>query len=531
MKKWLPVIVLASAQFVMVLDSTVMNVSISTIVKDLDTTVTSMQAAITFYTLTMAALMLLGGKLGDIWGRKRALMIGAIIYAIGSLITGLSQGFDMLFFGWSIIEGLGAVLVIPAIAALTATNYKGADRVKAYAIIGAVAGAAAAAGPLIGGYVTTYLSWRYVFFAEVFIMIGVLLCMKFIADRKTTEKTPKIDVSSVLLSSAGLVLIVFGLLQSKTWGLITPRSIPTIAGYEIAPLGISIVAYLILIGAALLYVFYNRQKKLEAAKKNPLLKVSMLSIPQLRSGLSVLLAQYLVIGAVFFIMPVYLQMTLGLDALETGLRILPLSIALVLGSIYGAGASSRKTPKRIVRSGQYLLVVGVLILLGSIDIELRNILFALGMFVIGLGLGLLASQLGNINMSAVSERDGSEVGGMQGVFQNLGSSMGTAIIGSILVGALTTSFVSNVQSTSLPSNIKQYVQENSTAGVAIVSVTQVEDYAVSQGVSQSDADELGSTYAQSQIEALRTSLFVLFAVTLLMVTLSRNIPNTLPKRS
>ena len=291
------------------------------------------------------------------------------------------------------------------------------------------------------------------------------------------------------------------------------------------------MAYLIVIGAALLYVFYNRQKKLEAAKKNPLLKVSMLSIPQLRSGLSVLLAQYLVIGAVFFIMPVYLQMTLGLDALETGLRILPLSIALVLGSIYGAGASSRKTPKRIVRSGQYLLVVGVLILLGSIDIELRNILFALGMFVIGLGLGLLASQLGNINMSAVSERDGSEVGGMQGVFQNLGSSMGTAIIGSILVGALTTSFVSNVQSTSLPSNIKQYVQENSTAGVAIVSVTQVEDYAVSQGVSQSDADELGSTYAQSQIEALRTSLFVLFAVALLMVTLSRNIPNTLPKRS
>lgn len=530
MKKWLPVIILAFAQFVMVLDSTVMNVSISTVVKDLNTTVTSMQTAITFYTLTMAALMLLGGKLGDVWGRKRALMIGASIYALGSLITGLSQGFTMLFVGWSVIEGLGAVLVIPAIAALTATNYKGQDRLKAYAIIGAVAGAAAAAGPLIGGYVTTYLDWRYVFFAEVFIMIGVLLSMRFIADAKREAKVPKIDISSVLLSSTGLVLMVYGLLQSKTWGLITPRAIPTVNGHEIAPFGISIVAYLIIVGIALLYIFYGRQKKLEAANKNPLVRVSMLKIPQLRSGLGVLMAQYLVIGAVFFVMPIYLQMTLGLDALATGMRILPLSIALVLGSVYGASIASKKTPKRIVRTGQYALVLGVLVLVASISIDLRGWLFSTGMFVVGLGLGLLASQLGNINMSAVSERDGSEVGGMQGVFQNLGSSMGTAIIGSIMVGALTTSFVGSVQSSSLPNNIKQYVQDNSTAGVAIVSVTQVQDYAVSQGVSESDAQTLSDTYAQSQIDSLRTSLFTLFVVSLLMVTLSRNIPDILPKR-
>ena len=175
MKNWPVIAILGSAQFVMVLDGTVMNVSISTVVEDLDTSVDAMQAAITFYTLTMAALMLLGAKLGDVWGRRRAFVIGSIVYAIGSLTTALSPNVVVLFLGWSIIEGMGAVLVIPAIAALIADNYEGHARVAAYAIIGAASGAAVAAGPLIGGFMTTYLSWRYVFVAEVVIMAVVVL--------------------------------------------------------------------------------------------------------------------------------------------------------------------------------------------------------------------------------------------------------------------------------------------------------------------------------------------------------------------
>src|SRR6478735_1867332 len=160
MKKWTAGIILGCAQFVMVLDSTVMNVSISTVVKDLNTTV--------------AALMLLGAKLGDVWGRRRAFVIGAVIYACGSLLTALSPNIAVLFLGWSVIEGVGAVLVIPAIAALIASNYQGHDRVTGFAIIGATSGAAVALGPLIGGYVTTYLSWRYVFVGEVVVMAAVI---------------------------------------------------------------------------------------------------------------------------------------------------------------------------------------------------------------------------------------------------------------------------------------------------------------------------------------------------------------------
>src|SRR6188472_2231096 len=150
----------------MVLDSSVMNVSISQIVSDLNTTVTGVQSAITMYTLVMAAFMLVGAKLGDILGRDRAFAIGLGVYGLGSLITALSPNITVLIIGWSGIEGLGAVLVIPAIAALTASNYEGRERALAFALLGGIAGAAAAAGPLIGGFVTTVLSWRVVFAAE-----------------------------------------------------------------------------------------------------------------------------------------------------------------------------------------------------------------------------------------------------------------------------------------------------------------------------------------------------------------------------
>jgi MFS family permease len=524
MKKWTAVIILACAQFVMVLDSTVMNVSISKVVADLHTTVTALQAAITFYALTMAAFMLLGAKLGDKWGRRKAFIVGAIIYACGSLITGLSQNITQLFIGWSVIEGLGAVLVIPAIAALVADNYKGKDRVTAYAIIGGISGAAMAAGPLIGGFVTTYLSWRYVFFGEVVVMAIVLLFNSKITDL-SKRVTAKIDIPSVILSAGGLVALVFGLLQSKTWGLIIPKGSMVVNGRSITPFGISMSIYFILIGLVTLYFFYARQQKLEAAKKNPLLKVSMLSIKHLRGGLATLFAQYLMIAAIFFVIPVYLQMTLGYDALQTGIKVFPLSISLILFSVIGTRLSKKQSPKKIIRIGQVILVFSTLLLLGSISADLKSRLFTAGMFFVGAALGLLASQIGNVNMSAVDASLTSEVGGAQGVFQNLGSSFGTAVVGSVMVIALTSSFVGNINSSSLPSNIKDYVQQHSTAGVAIVPASEVESYAVSQGASSQNAAEISAAYTSSQLQALRISLFALFAVALISIAASRNIPD------
>ncbi|GAA0994693.1 MFS transporter [Subtercola frigoramans] len=523
MKKWNIVVILGLAQFVMVLDSTVMNVSISKVVTDLDTSVAAMQSAITFYTLTMAAVMLLGAKLGDIWGRRRAFVVGCIVYGCGSLLTGLAPNIVVLFLGWSVVEGLGAVLVIPAIAALIADNYHDRERVTAFAIIGAVSGGAVAAGPLIGGFVTTYFSWRYVFFGEVIIMIVVLLLSRLVTDNSAPQKI-RVDVLSVLLSAAGLVAIVFGLLQSKVWGWVLPLHPPQVNGVPIEPLGLSLVPYFIVAGGVLLWAFFVRQRHLIAAARPPLLQVSMFRIAQLRAGLSVLAAQYAITAAIFFMIPVYLQMTLGLDALSTGLKIFPLSVSLILFSIVGTRLSAVWSPRRIVRLGQFILVGSAILLLGAVSLELKSWLFGAGMFFAGSALGLLASQLGNVNMSSVTEDKTSEVGGLQGVFQNLGSSLGTALIGSVLIASLASGFLGGVQSSDLPTSVKTQVNTLSQSGVEIIPVSQVAGIAEKAGLSSSEGDQLATIYADSQVAALRASLVAVIVLAIVSLLFSKNIP-------
>jgi len=529
MKKWTAGIILGCAQFVMVLDSTVMNVSISTVVKDLNTTVAAMQAAITFYTLTMASLMLLGAKLGDVWGRRRAFVIGSVIYACGSLLTALSPNIAVLFLGWSVIEGVGAVLVIPAIAALIANNYQGQDRVTGFAIIGATSGAAVALGPLIGGYVTTYLSWRYVFVGEVVVMAAVVVFSRLVPDTSRPQSI-RIDAFSVLLSAAGLIMIVFAMLQSKTWGWILPKQSPEINGVPINPLGLSLVPYLLLAGGFLLWAFFARQEALIRRGRPPLVHVSMLSIKQLRSGLSVLAAQYMITAGLFFMIPVYLQMTLGLNALETGIKIFPLSVSLILFSVVGTRLTAIWSPRRIIRLGQLVLVVSSFVLLGSVSLELRSGLFAAGMFFAGAALGLLASQIGNVTMSSVGVERSSEIGGLQGIFQNLGSSLGTALIGSVLIASLSSSFLGAVDSSDLPSNVKDQVTASTQSGVNIVPVSTVNDIATQAGLSPGDAATLTTLYADSQVSSLRASMVALVFISSLSLLFSKYIPTELVRR-
>jgi MFS family permease len=528
MGKWFVLILLSVSQFVMVLDSTVMNVSISTVAHDLGTDISGMQAAITFYALTMAAFMLTGGKLGDRWGRSPAFRIGSIVYGIGSLTTALAPNLAVLMLGWSLVEGLGAVLVIPAIAALAAINYEGRARVVAFAVLGAVTGGAAAAGPLIGGLVTTYSSWRYVFLAEALVMTLVLIVSGRIKDVPGDRKL-RIDLLSVVLSAAGLAMLVYAILQSKTWGWFIPLDPPVVNGRAIAPFGISPVMYLILLAIVVLWWFVKRQQHLERTGRVPLLKVSMLRIPALRSGLTMFLAQYFAIAALFFVIPVYLQTILGYNALETGLKILPLSVGLILFSVLGSRMATVRTAKNIGRIGQFILGLGVFLVFVAVQPELADWLFATGMFVVGAGFGLLASQLGNVNMSAVDQSDTSEVGGLQGTFQNLGSSFGTAIVGSVFILLLTSGFTDAVQhSSAIDDTVRADVVAAASKGAPIVSQQQAEKMLTDAGVDSASATEVAQLYADTQVESLRQALFFVFALTLLGLLLSSGLPSKLP---
>jgi predicted MFS family arabinose efflux permease len=327
------------------------------------------------------------------------------------------------------------------------------------------------------------------------------------------------------LSAGGMAMLVFGMLQSKTWGWVTPSVKPQISGHEIAPLGISLVAYLILAGIFVLWLFFIRQRKLEDAGKDALLKVSLLNVPELRAGLATFLSQYFAIAALFFVVPVYLQTILGYDALKTGIKLIPLSIGLVVFSAIGSKASASRSARNIARWGQVAMTVGVLLVLGSIQPELKGALFWIGMLIVGVGFGLLASQLGNVNMSAVGKNDTNEVGGLQGTFQNLGTSFGTAVVGSVFMLLLSSGFVSAVQSSSnLSAKAKDQITAQSKNGVQIVSQSQVEQYVVKSGGSEATAKTVSKLYQESQIQALKDSLFVVFVVSALSIIFSRNLP-------
>ncbi len=528
MKKWRVIIALASAQFVMVLDGTVMNVSINEVVQDLDTTVTKMQLAITLYTLTMASLMMAGGKIGDVIGRRRAFRIGLVIFATGAGITAAAPNITILMIGWSVLEGVGAALMIPAIAALVAGNYKGRDRAAAYGVIGGIAGAAAASGPIIGGYVSTEFSWRYVFGAEVFIMAGLLLASVVIKEAPFQgDRRPKLDGVGAALSISGLAIAVLGVVQSTDWGWIYPKGALTIGGTKITPFGFSVVPFLILAGIVLLGFFVLWEQRMTRLDRDPLIRLEMLKIPQLRAGLSVFAAMFMVLAGTFFVLPLYLEIVLGKDPLETGIQILPLSIGLFVVALGASRLSSRFSPKRIVRVGLLFMLAGAIALLASISSTLDEPVFLGAMSFVGIGLGLLASQLGNVNLSSVDEKRSSEAGGLQGTSQFLGSALGTAIIGSILLTGLTGAFDNNIENNpNLPPQVRTELSKKTEKGIPFIAGSSVESEATKAGLSSEQAKATAKAYDDAQLTALKTALAAVATIVVAAFWFTRRLPAT-----
>ena len=526
MQRWLPLVILAAAQFVMVLDSSVMNVSISQIVEDLDTTVTGVQAAITAYTLVMAAFMLVGAKLGDIWGRDRVFAVGLAVYGLGSLTTALSPNLYVLLFGWSLIEGLGAVLVIPAIAALVAANYQGKDRAFAYGIIGGVAGAAIAVGPVIGGWVTTYYSWRLVFVGEVVVVLAILLVRNRMQPAPRPDHPPRLDVVGAALSASGLGVIVFGILQSSKWGWLLPVDSPTIGGREITPLGFSLVPFLIVGGVFLLWFFSSWEERRERLGLDTLLDRALLRIESLRAGLASLMSQQLVLMGTFFVLPVYLQVVLGLDAFETGKRLLPMSLTMLIAALVGPKLVTRLAPRLIVQVGLAAMVVASLVLVATIDVDLNESGFKLSLALFGIGAGLMMSQLGNVIMSSAPPEQTNEAGGLQGTAQNLGASLGTALIGSVLLTGLLTGFQDRIaENSALSEPVRAEITAASQEGIEIVTTEQAHAAAIAAGLSPAEADAVTADYSEAQLEALKKAMLAVALLALLSLMFTRRLPS------
>jgi MFS family permease len=521
--RWMTLTALAFAQFLMVLDQAVMNVSISQLVEDFDTTVTTIQGVITLYSLVMAMFMLLGAKIGDIIGRRRAFVVGLVIYAVGSGLTAIAPTVAVLTLGWSILEGLGAALVLPALAALIAGNFEGRERVTAYAVIGGVAGAGIAVGPILGGWATTVLSWRIIFVGEVILVIVILALVRFVVDAPREGQKPRLDVVGGGLSALGLGAIVLGALQSSTWGLVEPKDSP------FAPLGFSLAIWLIGAGVALLYAFVRWQRHREARGEDPLVHLDLLAIPPLRAGLASLLTQNLVLMGIFFVVPLYLQLVLGLDALETGIKMLPVSVTMFAASALGSRLSLRYSVRTIIRAGLVTSAVAVLIMIAGIDPTLEGLAFSSSMALLGVGMGLLASQLGNVVQSSVDASGRSEAGGLQYTSQQLGSSLGVALIGAIVIAGLTSSFLGTIEDDPrISDEVAQQVGVAIDGSIDFVSSEQVAEAVVASGVDEETGVAIVEDYESAQLQALKTGLLAAAAIALLGLMTTQALPSRRP---
>ena len=353
---------LAAGQFLMALDSSVMNVSIATVAKDLNTTITGIQTAIVLYTLVMAMLMVTGGKIGSIIGRKRAFVIGLVIYCSGSLTTALSPNLGVLIFGWSFLEGVGAALIMPAIVALVASNFAAEGRPRAYGLIGASGAIAIAVGPLIGGLATTYASWRWVFVGEVFVGAGIFLFSRRVAD-EPVEGHPHLDVTGSVLWALGMGLIVLAVLRSSTWGWILPADgAPSL-------FGMSMVVWMVLAGLVSLRLFMTHARRLEAGGGEPLVIPSMFRNRQMTGGLLMFFFQFVVMMGVFYVIPLYLSVALGLSAIDTGIKLTPLSLMMLVAAVGIPKRFPAASPRRVVELGLGAAVVGIVVLFSTMDVD------------------------------------------------------------------------------------------------------------------------------------------------------------------
>jgi EmrB/QacA subfamily drug resistance transporter len=431
LRKWGQLLVLSLALAIVIIDTTLLNVSLGTLIRELHTTLQSLQWVIAAYSLTLAALTVTGGRLGDLFGRKRMFMAGAAIFAVGSFIASISRNIPTLIAGESIIEGIGAAMMMPATASLLITKYRGHDRAIAFGIWGGVAAAASAIGPILGGFLTTHFSWRWGFRINV-VVVAILLAGSVIIEEGGERQGKRIDWPGVLLSAAGLFFLVFGIIESTTYGWI--RALKPFPLWQPGPISITPVFWAI--GLVVLAIFGIWEYRLEQRGGTPIVSMRIFRNTTFLAGASVTGLLMLAQNGVIFSMPVFLQAVKQLDPFHTGLTLLPMSLALLVVSPLAATLTKRIPHKRLVQSGIVINIAAILILRAVLSTDMSLALLIPGLALYGVGLGLVLSQINNLTLSSVPVREAGEASGLTNTFRQIGSSLGAAIIGAILLSTI-----------------------------------------------------------------------------------------------
>ena len=453
-------ILLAMAMFVLVVDTSLMNVSIAAVVQDLDTTVSGVQSAIALEALVSAAFILIGSKVGDLIGRKRAYVLGLLGYAVGALAMTLAQGLTTIIIFWAVVGGIGASLLLPSMQSLIHGNFEGAAQRKAYALVGAAAAVAAAVGPLLGGFITTYLSWRIGFLLEVVIIAIVLANIRLVHDAPYTGPRG-VDAVGAVLSVLGMGGIVLSILVWQEGG--------------------EAVGALLAIGAIAMaaLVFWLSRRRRQG--KPTLLDPDLFKSKHFRLGISQQLLQQIALGGTMIALPIYLQMVLEYNAMGAGLSIAPLSLSMFGVALLAGRRAGKRRPSSIIRLGFALLTVGMALLIPIVPRADSGWYLLVPLVIAGSGLGLLVSQLNNYTLAPISEERVSEAAGVNSAGGSFGLSFGLAFAGAIMLATLSITFTNMAEASSVLEPAEQQQVANALEDDAqVLSNTQLDELLVGQ---------------------------------------------------
>ncbi len=501
-------LVLPLAIFIVVIDTTIMNVSIGAVVDDLDTDIGGVQSAIALYSLVMASFLLTGAKLGDILGRRRAFAGGLVLYGIGSTGTALAFDLRSLIVFWSVIEGLGAALLFPTVQALVRTHFEGLERVKLYALIGSTVGAGAAVGPVVGGVLTTLLTWRMAFVLEVVVVVVIiaLVQIRHVPARMAGVERPRFDPVGSLLSVFGFGSVIIGILagsrsgQGVTW--------PLVGG------GLFLVASLVV------WVRFRERRG-----SSSVFRASLFKIKDFRYGVVLTLLQQFVIGGFLLITPIFVQLVLEYSALQSGLVILPLSLSMFLTSNQVPRLQGRFHSRSLLQFGIVLMLCGI----AEVAFALRPGVGALpivpGLFLIGVGLGFVISQLNNLILSAVSVDEASEAGGINTTASQFGMSLGTAMAGTVMLLGFTANFGELAEESKVLTPVEQeLVADALVSDARIISNTELLELLEENPSDLAYREELLRINSEASPRALRLALLGTLVAGLIGLGVSTRLP-------
>jgi EmrB/QacA subfamily drug resistance transporter len=502
-RRWITLAVVTAAALILVLDTSVLTVAIPTIIHDFHTTLPAVEWVITGYALVFASLLIIGGRLGDVYGHRRVFIVGAALFGSGSLLAALSWNVGSLIVGEAVIEGIGAAIMLPATLSVVSTTFEGRERATAFSVWGATVGVAVALGPVLGGFLTTNFSWRWAFGINVIVApLAILGAVLFIhRDERKVVRT-SIDVPGACLVALGMFLLVFSLSEGGRYGWFRPLEPVSVAGAEVWPrnLAVSVVPLAMLLGVVVLFAFYRLERAKERADGDPLFAFGELRHRTFRYGLVTTLVLAMGQLGVFFVLPVFLQDAKLLSAETNGFWMLPSGVAIIVGSQIGGFMARRVSTVRIVQLGLTISVAGIVATAVMAEPDMSFWQLAVGICGFGLGLGLSSSQLIGVVLSEIAAAKTGVASGANSTLRQVGSALGVAVIGSVFATLTARDAVDAVRAAHVPETLRQ---------AAVTGIrSQGAGFRAPPGTSTVDATALHHALASGITDAVRPALLL-----------------------